>query len=90
MLVLERNGVHVDVCPECKGIWLDPGELNKILDYAIAEHVRASKPLQGSAAHGPAHGAVHDWKAPRADANDVLVPFVASAAAVNVVMEWFD
>jgi len=85
MLVLERNGVQVDVCPECKGIWLDPGELNKILDYAIAEHMRTTKqPLQES------QDGVHGWVSPEPRGSGALVPFVASVAAVNVVMEWFD
>jgi uncharacterized protein len=25
-----RNGVHIDVCPKCRGVWLDPGELEKL------------------------------------------------------------
>ena len=28
----ERHGVEVDYCPTCRGIWLDRGELDKILD----------------------------------------------------------
>ena len=28
---IERHGVMVDICPSCKGIWLDRGELEKIL-----------------------------------------------------------
>lgn len=28
----ERQGVEIDYCPECRGIWLDRGELDKILD----------------------------------------------------------
>ncbi|MCS7058509.1 MAG: zf-TFIIB domain-containing protein [Meiothermus sp.] len=26
-----RNGVHIDVCPKCRGVWLDGGELEKLL-----------------------------------------------------------
>jgi uncharacterized protein len=33
----ERNGVTVDVCPECRGVWLDRGELEKMLAYAQRE-----------------------------------------------------
>jgi Zn-finger nucleic acid-binding protein len=28
---VEKHGVEVDICPDCKGIWLDRGELDKIL-----------------------------------------------------------
>lgn len=29
---VERQGIQIDVCPECKGVWLDRGELEKLLD----------------------------------------------------------
>ena len=29
---VERSGVHVDACPSCRGIWLDRGELDKIVE----------------------------------------------------------
>jgi Zn-finger nucleic acid-binding protein len=28
----ERNGVEIDYCPQCRGVWLDRGELDKILE----------------------------------------------------------
>jgi uncharacterized protein len=28
---VEKNGVHIDVCPYCKGVWLDRGELDKLM-----------------------------------------------------------
>lgn len=31
MLTTDRQGVDVDYCPQCRGIWLDRGELNKIM-----------------------------------------------------------
>jgi Zn-finger nucleic acid-binding protein len=30
MREVEKNGVHIDTCPECKGVWLDRGELDKL------------------------------------------------------------
>ncbi len=35
----ERSGVEVDYCPRCRGIWLDRGELDKILARADREFV---------------------------------------------------
>ena len=29
---IERSGVHGDACPSCRGIWLDRGELDKIVE----------------------------------------------------------
>lgn len=34
MKEIDRRGVEVDICPECKGVWLDRGELDKIIDRA--------------------------------------------------------
>ena len=33
----ERNGVTVDVCRSCRGVWLDRGELEKVLAFATRE-----------------------------------------------------
>lgn len=28
----QRSGIEIDYCPQCRGVWLDRGELDKILD----------------------------------------------------------
>jgi Zn-finger nucleic acid-binding protein len=30
---LERSGVQIDACPSCRGVWLDRGELDKIIAH---------------------------------------------------------
>lgn len=30
--IAERSGVEIDYCPKCRGVWLDRGELDKIID----------------------------------------------------------
>jgi Zn-finger nucleic acid-binding protein len=37
LTMTERSGVEVDYCPECRGVWLDRGELDKILDRAAVD-----------------------------------------------------
>ena len=32
LVQLERSGVHIDACRNCRGVWLDRGELDQILD----------------------------------------------------------
>ena len=32
----ERNGIEIDYCPECRGVWLDRGELDKIIERSDA------------------------------------------------------
>jgi uncharacterized protein len=36
LVMSERSGVEIDYCPECRGVWLDRGELDKILDRGAA------------------------------------------------------
>lgn len=33
----ERNGIQVDVCPSCRGVWLDRGELERLIAKATQE-----------------------------------------------------
>jgi hypothetical protein len=37
----ERKGVEIDYCPDCRGVWLDRGELDKILEQSRAEQPEA-------------------------------------------------
>jgi uncharacterized protein len=37
LLLSERQGVEIDYCPDCRGIWLDRGELDKLLQRADDE-----------------------------------------------------
>jgi len=37
LVMSERQGVEIDYCPKCRGVWLDRGELDKILDRAGQE-----------------------------------------------------
>ena len=32
LVMSERQGVEIDYCPKCRGVWLDRGELDKILE----------------------------------------------------------
>ncbi|WP_217614372.1 zf-TFIIB domain-containing protein [Cellulomonas sp. GbtcB1] len=47
LVMAERQGVEIDYCPSCRGIWLDRGELDKILDRA------AGTPTPGAPDPGP-------------------------------------
>ena len=32
LLISEKQGIEIDYCPKCRGIWLDRGELEKIVE----------------------------------------------------------
>ena len=36
LVITDRSGVEIDYCPQCRGVWLDRGELDKIIDRAAA------------------------------------------------------
>lgn len=43
MQKISREGVDIDICPSCKGVWLDRGELDKLL---VAEREESEKSVQ--------------------------------------------
>ena len=36
LVVTERQNVEIDYCPQCRGVWLDRGELDKIIDRSAS------------------------------------------------------
>ena len=42
----DRQGVEIDYCPQCCGVWLDRGELDKIIERSARKEVPAGPPLQ--------------------------------------------
>lgn len=60
LVMSERQGVEIDYCPKCRGVWLDRGELDKIIERSMAELGAA-----GPAAVQPAYG-----QAQRGDCDD--------------------
>ncbi|MBB5709531.1 zf-TFIIB domain-containing protein [Sphingomonas xinjiangensis] len=41
---MERQGIEIDFCPSCRGVWLDRGELDKIIERS-ASHQPAPPPV---------------------------------------------
>jgi hypothetical protein len=54
LLMTVRSNVEIDYCPTCRGIWLDRGELDKLLNQLddSREPVRADHSREGAARHG--------------------------------------
>ena len=48
LVMSERQGIEIDYCPTCRGVWLDRGELDKIIERSEAQGVRAP-PVQQQA-----------------------------------------
>ena len=40
LVMSERHGIEIDYCPQCRGVWLDRGELDKIIERAAPQETR--------------------------------------------------
>ena len=49
LVMADRQGVEIDYCPQCRGVWLDRGELDKLIDRA------ATTTAPTAAAAAPTH-----------------------------------
>ena len=63
LMMSERQGVEIDYCPKCRGIWLDRGELDKIIQISMQQAMPAPEPTvphytggYPGGHHGNAHG----------------------------------
>ncbi|MEN3110601.1 zf-TFIIB domain-containing protein [Uliginosibacterium paludis] len=58
----ERNGIEIDYCPACRGVWLDRGELDKIIERASVDPVPpvpARQPVHAAPQHSHGHASSH-------------------------------
>jgi hypothetical protein len=39
LVMSDRQGVEIDYCPECRGVWLDRGELDKIIERSASQEI---------------------------------------------------
>jgi len=59
LVMSERQGVEIDYCPQCRGVWLDRGELDKILERS-AQDAPAAPPVQQPSFPRPQYDQGHD------------------------------
>ena len=46
LVMSERQGIEIDYCPNCRGVWLDRGELDKIIERSSASEAAPPPPQQ--------------------------------------------
>ena len=57
LVMSERSGIEIDYCPSCRGVWLDRGELDKIIERNAASQAPAPQPApMPQGAPPPAYG----------------------------------
>ncbi|GAB3263516.1 TFIIB-type zinc ribbon-containing protein [Chitinimonas naiadis] len=42
LVMAERQGIEIDYCPQCRGVWLDRGELDKLIERSQQELAAAA------------------------------------------------
>lgn len=45
LAIADRQGIEIDYCPRCRGVWLDRGELDKLIDRSIAAIGGGARPI---------------------------------------------
>lgn len=82
LVMSERQGIEIDYCPQCRGVWLDRGELDKIIDRSAAapqpardEQLRGAYPTQDHLHHGARHDSGYQKKKKRGGFLDDLFDF---------------
>lgn len=62
LVITERQNIEIDYCPKCRGVWLDRGELDKIIEKSTADMPQVAPTARPDAAYGapydapPRHG----------------------------------
>ena len=52
----ERSGIEIDYCPTCRGVWLDRGELDKIIERSLSQPAPAPAPAPQQYQQPPQQG----------------------------------
>ena len=48
LVITDRSGVEIDYCPKCRGVWLDRGELDKIIDRSSGGDTGPAQEARGA------------------------------------------
>ena len=72
LVMADRQGIEIDYCPTCRGVWLDRGELDKIVERSAAElaaatPVAAPAPVAAPQPYAPRAEYGHGGNRPRHD-----------------------
>jgi uncharacterized protein len=48
LVMSDRQGIEIDYCPQCRGVWLDRGEIDKIVERSMGQGAPQQAPMQQS------------------------------------------
>lgn len=64
LVMSERSGIEIDYCPTCRGVWLDRGELDKIIERNNANQAQQQPAPPPPQQQQPQHAQSGPWDAP--------------------------
>lgn len=63
LLITERKNVEIDYCLKCRGVWLDKGELDKIIEFSmVSENPAPPQPNNSDNSQRPEYRENNNWK----------------------------
>ena len=63
LVMSDRQGVEIDYCPQCRGVWLDRGELDKLIERSAQVAAVPTAPPQAAYAPQPSAHVPHPAQA---------------------------
>lgn len=60
LVMADRQGVEIDYCPQCRGVWLDRGELDKIIERGAEVQRHVAPQPEASSVPSQARPTYHD------------------------------
>ena len=70
LVMSERQGIEIDYCPTCRGVWLDRGELDKIIERSSAENEPVSRPSRAASDTREAYASPREYRGDDGDRHD--------------------
>lgn len=56
LVMTDRQGIEIDYCPQCRGVWLDRGELDKLIERSVPTASQPKNEYQEPARYGGEQG----------------------------------
>ncbi len=74
LLISERQGIEIDYCPSCRGVWLDRGELDKLIERSATAIAPAPTAAPTHRTDSPHHGEYRQghYKKPKSWLNELF------------------
>lgn len=73
LMMSDRQGVEIDYCPKCRGVWLDRGELDKLIERSLTAGAPAARaPAPGAPSPGWVQPPYHGYRKQKSWLGDIF------------------